>query len=170
MVNFPCVLYCPYRAGHKGAMTVTDDIIMSNATLVNNTTETNKTPAINYADFGKGRYSPLMEDCYRVMVKYLKLDEAHANKLAKLIGTDFGQAMQQAEVNGKVSKPSKDGKINLSESGKLKGLTATNPLSLKHALQWIDEANTHGVSIGLTKWQLNEALTEWVTDMAPVSK
>jgi len=141
---------------------------MSNATLANNTTVT---PTVNYADFGKGRYSPLMEDSYRVMVKYLKLDEAHANKLAKLIGTDFGQAMQQAEVNGKVSKPTgKDNKVSLSESGKLKGVTATYPLSLKHALQWIDEANKHGVSIGGTQWTLADDLAQWVLDMAPVSK
>lgn len=141
---------------------------MSNATLANNTTSQQDKPvAINYADFGKGRYSPLMEDCYRVMVKYLKLDEAHANKLAKLVGVDFGEAMKQAEVNGKVSKPNKDNKVNLSESGKLKGITATYPISLKHALQWIDEANTHGVSIGLTKWELNESLSKWADEMKP---
>lgn len=127
------------------------------------TTDNNSKPEAKAVkpDFGNGRYSSLMSECYRDLQSKFGLEASKAEKVARQIGSDYGAEMRFAEVTTKIGKSTKDGKVTLSEAGKVKGASLTYPLLAMRALQWIAEAGKNGVSWGETQWKPSKPLTEY---------
>ena len=135
---------------------------------MSDTTITPNIPATieNAPNFGNGRYGDFQRSLYADSQALLGMSKQAAEKFAKAAATDFGLAMAQAKIEGKVSKPTgKDMKVTLSEAAKMKGVHSTLPLSLVHALQWMGEAGKHGVSYGKTSWVLTPELSAYVDDL-----
>jgi hypothetical protein len=117
--------------------------------------------ATHEANFGDGRYSPLMKECYKDIKVIFKLDEVKAEKLAKLIGSDFGAAMRQVQATSSIGKSlSKDGKVTLRDACKVK-TTETLPLRVMRALSYAAEAGKNGFLHGKTQWQADDKFIEY---------
>lgn len=116
--------------------------------------------------FGNGRYSALMDECYKDAKRLLGLDEIPADKLARQIGSDFGAMMRDAKVDAKVSKSvSKDGKVTLSEAAKVKGVTTTNALTALRVMQFQNEAAKYHISPGNTTWAIVGEFMEYLNNL-----
>jgi len=127
--------------------------------------QVNTQPA-KVGNFGNGRYSALMEECFYDAQRLFKLDERQADKLAHAIGRDFGAAMKDAKVDAKVGKStSKDGKVTLAEAAKAKGLTITNPLRALQIMQYMNDAGKYSISSGDTQWKVVGEFGEWLSNL-----
>lgn len=138
---------------------------MSAQTINTTTIQTEQQEAEVKVSFGDGRFSPAMEEMYKDMISLLGIEPKKAEKIARQFGSDFGAAMRNAPATAKVGKVDAKGRVTLADAGKLKGVIVTKPMSIKHALQWIDECDKHEISLGHTKWKLNSVLTEYVDEM-----
>lgn len=120
-------------------------------------------------DFGDKRYSAEMKRLYGDFQKLFGLPPWQAEKIARQVGSDFGEMMKNQSVAISVSAATgknHDGKITIGEKVKnLKGVTLTNTLLLVRAVQWIGEAGKNGLSYGFTKWELVPTLKEWLAEM-----
>jgi hypothetical protein len=125
-------------------------------TVPNTTVEKQSKP-----DFGEGRYSPLMEECYNDAIVVFRLSSEKAEKLAKAIARDVGSIMASRPVEVKTTKPSKEGKITLSEAAKVKGITMTNTLYALRALHFAAEAGRNGFAWAKTQWTPVQGLREY---------
>lgn len=99
--------------------------------------------------FGDGRYSKLMENvCEQIQIVFNgRVSEEEAITIAKQVGCDFGAALSGAHVDAKIGRSiNKDGKVNLSEACKVKGIHLTNALSVMHALNFAADAGKYGFS------------------------
>ena len=95
------------------------------------------------AEFGDGRYSNAMRELFHDSQRALGISQPQALKLAKAFGAELGRHNAQSSIRfGKVNK---DGKITLSESAKLKGLTMTYAVSLAKLTTLLHEARTYGL-------------------------
>lgn len=113
-------------------------------------------------DFGMGRYSALMGECFRDAKIVFQLSEEKADKLARQIASDFGAALSSSPVGiGRIKSVNKDGKITLSEAAKIKGVTLTSALYALMGLQYAAEAGKFGFSFGNTQWKVAKHLTEY---------
>ena len=122
--------------------------------------------AVVFGLFG-GKYGQAQGSIYGFLVGNMKLDKAKAHKIAIMFACDYGAAIKQrgvSETKAKISKATKEGIITLREaiSNTAKGVSNTYPLSIGHAIQWIEDAGKHGVSFGLTNWQFLPAITTWI--------
>ncbi len=117
-------------------------------------------------NFGNGRYSALMSECFTDAQRLLGLEETQADKLARQIGSDFGALMREAKVDAKVSKSvSKDGKVTLSEAAKVKGVTTTNALTALRVMQFQNEASKYHISPGNTSWSIVGEFKEYLDNL-----
>lgn len=113
-------------------------------------------------EFGNGRYSALMEESFRDAQSVFKLTEKQADKLARMIASDYGSAISNSPVDVKrIKAANKDGKITLAEAAKVKGVTLTNALFALMALQYAGEAGKHGFSFGNTGWKVSKPLADY---------
>ena len=125
----------------------------------------NATKDIN---FGNGRYSALMTEIFKNVQTVFKIEPAHAEKVARQVGSDFGAATQNAVVSASLGKVNKDGKLTLAEASKVKGVTLTNSLFIMYALQWVANAGGFGISYGFTTWTPTAALQKALDGFNPV--
>lgn len=116
-------------------------------------------------DFGEGRYSALMEECFNDSMTVFKLEQPKAEKLARQIASDLGAIMASAPVGVKLGKPNKDNKITISEAAKIKGVTMTWTLFALKALQYAGEAGKHGFSFGQTQWKPTEKFAKYLSEL-----
>jgi hypothetical protein len=112
-------------------------------------------------NFGSGRYSPLMEECYNDAMAVFKLNSAKAESLARDIASDLGNIFASATVKVKVGSVNKDGKLTLSEASKVKGMTCTLPISALKALDFANQAGKNGFVRNNTQWQVGETLASF---------
>jgi hypothetical protein len=113
-------------------------------------------------DFGSGRYSDLMNECFKDAQKVFKITPEKADKLARQIASDYGSAIQNTPVEVKrIKAANKDGKITLAEAAKIKGVTLTNALFALIALQFAGEAGKHGFLFESTGWKPVKALADY---------
>lgn len=136
-----------------------------NATLTA-TVPTNDNTRVETISFGNGRYSPEMFRIFGELQSVFGVEPKKAEKIARQVGSDFGELMKNQSASIKVGSMNKDGKATIGESvEKLKGVTLTNPLSLVRALQWVNDAGKNGVSYGFTKWELIPVLKTYVAEL-----
>lgn len=128
------------------------------------TTQANATQqtVTGVVDFGNGRYSPLMAECFKDLQRIFKLDVVPAEKLARQIGTELGAIMANAPVDVKLGKTNKDNKMTISEAAKVKNLTQTWAILALRAINFANEANKNGVSVKDTDWQMSEGLKKYI--------
>ena len=132
--------------------------IITTSEPITNNSKQDSTHAI---DFGSGRYSPLMLECFKDAKVIFGLPSEKAEKLARQIGSDFGAAIREVQVDGRISKSlSKDGKVTLSEAAKIK-VTQTNALGAMRAMQYANDSTKAGFVRNTTKWQVSEQLKEY---------
>lgn len=134
--------------------------IMSTATL----TATGNI-VVDDIDFGNGRYSALMAECYKDAKAIFKLDNKQAESLARKIASDVGAAMAHASIEVKVGKTNKDGKLTLSEASKIKNLAQTYPILALRAMRYANEAMQHGFNRASTQWQASSNLQEYLNEL-----
>lgn len=137
-------------------------------TAIQNVTQSTQT--VNKADkpdFGRGRYSALMEETFNDARTIFKLTSAQAEKLARQIATELGAIMASASVDVRLGKlPAKgDAKITISEASKIKGVTLTNTLMALKALHFAGEAGKNGFSFALTEWKPVQGLQEFLASL-----
>lgn len=141
---------------------------MQTATLdnVSNTIPQVKPLLPEIGEFGNGRYSPLAGECYKDIKSVFGLDDKPADKLARMIASDFGSAVSQGKVtmkSAKVGKISDDGKVTLTEAAnKVKNITMTDALYCLKALKYAKEAGDNGFVWGKTKWQVNDHIAKFL--------
>lgn len=127
-----------------------------------NTTDTQKT---SKPDFGNGRYSALAEECWKDGQIVFSLSSEEAEKLARMITTDFGAAMANQTVKvGKLKVSGKDRKMTLREAVIVKGVTSTLPLTCLSSLQFASEAGKNGFLYAKTKWAVTQQLEEFFVE------
>jgi len=132
-------------------------------TLANTPQVENK---VVFGSFG-GKYSQAQDSIYSFLTSNMKLAENKAHKIAVMFACDYGAAIKArgvSETKAKVGKATKEGIITLREaiSNTAKGVSNTYPLSIGHAIQWIEDAGKHGVSFGVTDWQFTPAIATWI--------
>jgi len=132
------------------------------------TVETNnaqEAQVIAKPDFGEGRYSPLMEECWKDAQTIFGLESAKAEKLARNIANEFGawMATKALSLNDvKIGKTGKDGKITLGEAAmKVKGATLTHALLALKALKFANESMANGFVRNETQWMPNASLQDY---------
>ena len=96
-------------------------------------------------EFGAGRYSHLMEECYHDAQRVFGIAEDVAFRLAQAICRDYGAAMASGNITGKIGKISSEQRCTLSEAAKVKNVFATNSLRLMRAMQWANECKANGI-------------------------
>lgn len=117
-------------------------------------------------DFGKGRYSYLMESVFEDAQAILKMSPKGAEKLARAIATEVGSLMKDANAVVKVGKSlSKDGKVSVSEACKLKGVTLTRNMAILRALDYISSAGKFSIMWSTTSWRFTTSITEYLAEM-----
>lgn len=132
-----------------------------------NATETNTTvgqkqqgPIIG--DFGAGKYSELMQSCFIDSQVIFRLSPEKADKLSRLIASDYGAAMKFAKVEASISKSvSKDGKVTLREAAKMKGVTITYPLTAMRMLAFALDAGKYHFLFQTTVWEVTEEMKKY---------
>ncbi len=125
-----------------------------------------QTAEVYSPEFGTGRYSALMEECFRDAQTVFGLSLKPAEKLARQIASDVGAIMASASVSIKLGKINKDGKLTIAEASKLKGVTMTNALGALKALHFAAEAGTNGFSFTGTKWKPVAWLQKYLADLS----
>lgn len=116
-------------------------------------------------DFGSGRYSSLMEECWHDSQTVFKLTSEQAEKLARQIASDFGAAIRNAPVTVGVRATGKDNKLTLGEACKVKGVTGTNALHCLRALHYAAEAGKFGFSYANTGWKTVGTIAEYLANL-----
>lgn len=116
--------------------------------------------------FGNGRYSALMQECYQDLQKVFKLSEPVAERVAKAIGSEIGAIMANQHVSIKLGSINKDGKLNIAEAAKIKGVAVTNTLMTLRALQYANEAVKNGFNRNDTEWKPIPALAEYFDSLS----
>lgn len=117
--------------------------------------ETNETDLLAKL-FGAGKYSPLMRDIYKDSQVVFGLDKTQAEKLARAVSSDFGDAMKGVQVKASVSKKATaDGKVTCKEAASQKGITLTNALRAMQTLAWAADAGKYGLLWKSTDWVVN---------------
>jgi hypothetical protein len=118
-------------------------------------------------NFGEGRYSLAMKEVYQDGMRIFVLSSETAEKIARQFGSDFGAYMREAIVEAKIGKSmSRDGKLTLAETSKVKGCTATPAISIARAIDYCNNALKFGVSVKNTHWKLAQELADWVSSLA----
>lgn len=111
--------------------------------------------------FGNGRYSALMQECFQDLQKVFRLPEDTAEKVSRAIGSEIGAIMANQHVTIKLGSINKDGKLNIAEAAKIKGVAVTNTLMTLRALQYANEAIKNGFNRNETEWKPIPALQEY---------
>jgi len=116
--------------------------------------------------FGNGRYSALMQECFQDLQKIFKLEEPVAEKVSRAIGSEVGAIMSNQHVTIKLGSVNKDGKLNIAEASKIKGVAVTNSLMTLRALQYANEAIKNGFNRNETQWTPIPVLAEYFDSMS----
>lgn len=128
------------------------------------------TPVVHEPDFGNGKYSALMWECYEDAQVVFGLSPIVADKLAQKIASDWGAYMASQKTgmdNIKFGKVNKDNKVTLSEAAiKVKGVSMTYPLQCLKTLCWAGEAGKNLMNFGHTKWVVGEKLEAYFKKLA----
>lgn len=96
-------------------------------------------------DFGNGRYTNLMKECYSDAQHIFGITPEQAEKLARQIASDVGAAMASAQVNVKTGKSiNKDGYISISEASKVKATKCTHAIYALRAMAYANECGKYG--------------------------
>lgn len=136
---------------------------MSTTTQENTTQEQQQ---VKVPDFGKGRYSALMRECYKDAQVVFGMTPESAEALARQIGCDYGALMQQTHVaigDIKFGKPNKDMQVTIREAAaKLKGVTLSDTLYALRALNFALQSISMGFVWGKTKWVVSDSLAEFL--------
>lgn len=125
-------------------------------------------PTIVIGEFGAGRYSGLMLECFHDAQAVFALEPDRADKLARLIGSEVGAIMARntTGITGiSFSKVSKDGKVTVKEAAsKVKGATFSYPLFCLRTLAYVNGLGEHGILRGKLNFTsaLDEKLTDWL--------
>jgi hypothetical protein len=97
------------------------------------------------------------------------MEDEKADKLARLIASDYGAAIRhQGVTNAGIKRSSAkngNGKINLNETTKVKGATETYALTCMEALKWAAEAGKHGFVYAHTQWVTSPAIAEYLSSL-----
>lgn len=132
------------------------------------TSQLDNTATDNTPDFGNGRYSPLMLECWKDAQIILGLESEPAERLSRMIGSEYGALASTASVTMSsvtFGKAGKDGKVTIKEAAsKIKGVQLTYPLAFLRAMNWANEAGTVGFNRAGTTFKLNDKYTEWLDE------
>lgn len=120
---------------------------------------------IEKPDFGNGRYSALMQECYDDAQAIFKLEPSKAEKLARQIASDFGAIMAASPVEVKLGRINKDSKLTISEASKVKNVTLTNTLYALKALHFANESGKNGFLSRRTTWVLQPNLVKYLESL-----
>lgn len=145
-----------------------------NATIVEPVTETSSNESVKprqnvpeLGQFGNGRTSPLMAECFTDSKRLFGLSDKAADKLARNIATDYGAVCGKQSIHRKdvkVGKVNDDDKATVKTAAKAtKGFTMTDSLWVLRAMAYCDDANTNG--IGQVKWKVNDRLQEYLDSL-----
>lgn len=138
-----------------------------NTTVATAVPQVKETQKVEPPNFGDGRYSLAMKEVYQDGMRIFAFQSSIAEKIARQFGSDFGAYMREAIVEAKIGKSlSKDGKLTLAETSKVKGCTATPAISIARAIDYCNNALKFGVSVRDTKWHLAQELDKWVSNLA----
>lgn len=127
-------------------------------------------PTIVVGEFGAGRYSSLMLECFHDAQLIFQLEEDRADKLARLVGSEVGAIMARSTVgiaSMTVSKSSKDGKVNIKEAAsKVKGVNLSWPLFALRTMSYVNGLGDHGILRGKLTWAgaLDEKFQKWLDE------
>lgn len=122
-----------------------------------NTTTTAKTYSFS------GRYAESQEHLFKQVQALFDVSADVAYLFVTQAASDAGIALKNSKATFKVGKANKDNKASIKEAvDAAKGVYMTNALNLVHTIQWIDEAQKHGVSYGNTQWELVEPLQQYL--------
>ena len=109
--------------------------------------------------FGNGRFSALMSESFKDCKRIFRMDDTHAERIAKQIGSDYGAAESSGIITGKLGKANKDMKVTVASSCKVKNVQLTFALTVLYAIQYANEASKYGFVSGTTEWKPNDNLT-----------
>lgn len=113
-------------------------------------------------DFGKGKYSMLMETVWEDTQVLFHISSKAAELLAKSIATELGLLLSNARAEIKVGRTIKEGRVTLSEAAKLKGVPMTNNIAILRTLQYINESGMYHIVWAKTEWKLVSSLVEYL--------
>ncbi len=120
-------------------------------------------------DFGLGKYSPLMGECFRDLKRCFKLSDQVADAVARRIGSDFGAIAGTGAVGlnrVKVGKFNSDDKCTVKEAANaVKNVSGTNGLRALRALAYLNEAGKHEID-SIENAKPSEVLAEWFKGLA----
>lgn len=123
--------------------------------------------------FGDGRYSPLMRECYKDAQLILKLHPEQAEKLARLIGTEYGAIMAGVGVGMsgvKFGKANKDMQVTISEAAtKVKNVTLSPAMTCLRAMAWANECGKFGFVRSSWDVEVMPRLQEWFANHLPIT-
>jgi len=100
----------------------------------------------NKVDFGNGRYSPLMRECFNDLKRLFGLPDITAARIANDIGRDFGACMASHTSVGlssvKLGKLNKDGQFtSIREAASVvKRFNAKVSLQVLQVLAWLNDS------------------------------
>lgn len=121
------------------------------------------TPASTKPDFGQGRYSPVMEEFYGDLCRLTEIGSEAAEKAARELGRDLGRYFAGQSVAVKYGRANKDGKLNLAEAAKLKGVTMTHAITLAAMVAGVNDLNKSFKACRVEEFVIrNEAILEWL--------
>jgi hypothetical protein len=98
-------------------------------------------------DFGKGRFSPAMDEVYKDTQRLLGFDETFAHATAAQVGRDAGQLNNQAVKLSFGKSLSKDGKIGLKEVASTVKVGCTWALSIASICAQLDQTRKMGLIV-----------------------
>lgn len=116
-------------------------------------------------DFGKGKYSALMQEVYHDAQIVFNISAQASEKLARQVASDIGASMANQPVSIKLGKVNDNGQLTISEACKVKGVIMTNAIYALRAIKYADEAGKNGFSFGGTKWEPVKDLADYLLSL-----
>ena len=118
--------------------------------------------------FGNGAYRGEIEKYFNALQVHFGISPKASLHIARQAAQGVNNALKSASREFKVGKANSDGKGAIAETCKTKGVTMTNPMSIVHAVLWLNDAGKHGISYGKTKWHLADGDNSLATYVAAV--
>lgn len=125
-----------------------------------NTTTTTEQVVHSLPDFGHGRYTSLMCECYRDARRILNASPEFAEKWARDVASEIGR--HNAMVSVTIGKPNKDGAVTIREASRIKGVPMTNNIALLRLVGQLNELQSASIHHGVL--ELNGMLLEFVQE------
>lgn len=116
--------------------------------------------------FAPGRYQKEKERLAKGFVTLLGISPKAAKLIADKAAEDAYAALKAVQSSLKYgTAKGADKSMTISETAKVKGVRATNPLTLCAVLEFIDKAGKSELSYGFTGWVLSQNMREYVEEV-----